>query len=148
VPPGSQKALALLALVLALAFAAPAASAAPTRAERALLTAVNEARTAHGRVALVFAQPLQRRSHRYAQWLLRTDSFHHATNLAPGTRENLAWATANIASARRVVRMWLGSPGHRRNLLWRAARRAGVGVARGPYLGYPDVRMAVLRVRG
>jgi uncharacterized protein YkwD len=148
VPPGSQKALALVALALALALAAPAASAAPTRAERALLTAVNEARAAHGRVGLVFAQPLQRRSHGYAQWLLRNDRFQHATNLAPGTRENLAWATTNIASARRIVRMWLESPGHRRNLLWRGARRAGVGVARGAYLGYPDVRMAVLRVRG
>ena len=145
--PVTRKALALAVLLASLAFAAPSAGAAPTRAEWALLAAVNDARVAHGRAPLVLAQPLQRRAHGYARWLLRNDSFVHARNLAPGTRENLAWATANVASARRIVRMWLQSPGHRRNLLWRSARRAGVGVARGPYLGYADARMAVLRLR-
>ena len=147
-PPVVQKALTVLAVVLVLGIAAPASTAAPTRAEWALLRAVNEARVAHGRATLVVAEPLQRGSHRYALRLLRTDSFVHATNLAPGTRENLAWATANVASARRIVRMWLRSPGHRRNLLWRGARGAGVGVALGSYLGYADARVAVLRLRG
>lgn len=146
-PRPAQRVLALVTLLLAFATAAPASSAAPSHAEWALLTAVNEARVARGRAALVFAQPLQRRSHAYARRLLLTDSFAHARNLAPGTRENLAWATSNIASARRIVRMWLRSPGHRRNLLWHPARRAGVGVARGNFRGYPSVRMAVLRVR-
>jgi len=139
--------LALLAVVASLAAAAPAQAAPPTRGERALLSAVNQARTSRGLRPVRPAQPLQARAHRYATWLLRTDNFLHA-ELRPGTRENLAWATVNIASARRIVRMWLESPGHRANLLWRAARRAGVGIARGGYRGYGDVRMAVLRLRG
>ena len=130
-----------------LSAAAPTATAGPTQAERALLRAVNDARAARGLARVQLAQPLQRRTHRYAVWLLRTNTFAHAGDLRPGTCENLAWATTNIASARRIVRMWLASPGHRANLLWRAARKAGVGVARGPYQGYPDVRVAVLRFR-
>lgn len=141
-----QPTLALLAVVVALAAAAPAQAAPPTRGERALLAAVNGARTSRGLRPVRLVQPLQTRAHRYAGWLLRTDNFLHA-QLAPGTRENLAWATINIGSARRIVRMWLESPGHRATLLWRGARWAGVGVARGRYLGYADVRMAVLRLR-
>lgn len=127
--------------------AAPTASAGnPTRTERALLVQINKARASHGLRAVRFAQPLQTRSHRYAVRLLRTDRFAHAS-LPPGTRENLAWATTNVASTRRIVRMWLSSPGHRATLLWRGARHAGVGVARGEFQGYRDVRMAVLRLR-
>ena len=136
----------MLAVAVSLAAAAPSQAAPPTRGERVLLAAVNEARTSRGLRPVRIVQPLQTRSHRYAGWLLRTGSFAHAS-LNPGVRENLAWATTNIASARRIVRMWLDSPGHRANLLWRGARRAGVGIARGRYRGYADVRMAVLRLR-
>lgn len=147
--PRSRRTLAaaILAVVAALTPATPTATAGPTQAERALLRAVNEARAARGLPRVQLAQPLQRRTHRYAVWLLRTNTFAHAAGLRPGTCENLAWATTNIASARAIVRMWLASPGHRANLLWRPARKAGVGVARGPYQGYPDVRVAVLRLR-
>ena len=131
---------------LALVAGAPVADAAQTTAERVLLRAVNEARAVRGLVRVQLSPTLQRRTHRYAVWLLRTNNFVHA-DLQPGTCENLAWATTNIGTARRIVRMWLDSPGHRTNLLWRGARRAGVGVARGRFKGYPDVRMAVLRLR-
>ena len=138
--------LLVLALSAALTTVAPASAAAPTRFERTLLRTINNARAAHGLARVHFAQPLQTRSHRYAVRLLRTDSFVHAANLPPGTNENLAWGTVNITSAREIVRMWLRSPGHRANLLWGPARRAGVGVARGEFLGYSDVRMAVARL--
>jgi uncharacterized protein YkwD len=134
-------------VVMVLFVAVPTAPAGgPTRTERALLAQVNRARADHGLRPVRFAQPLQTRSHRYAVRLLRTDRFVHAS-LPAGTRENLAWATTNIASMRRIVRMWLDSPGHRANLLWRGARRAGAGVARGEFQGHRDVRMAVLRLR-
>jgi uncharacterized protein YkwD len=139
--------LALVALLVSLSVPPAAPAAAPTPAERALLRAVNGARVARGLRPVRFAWPLQDGSHAYVRRLMRTDSFVHATSLPPNTRENLAWATSNIASARRIVRMWLASPGHRAALLWRAARRAGVGVARGRYQGYPDVRIVVLRLR-
>jgi uncharacterized protein YkwD len=140
--------LATAALVVGiLLVAAPTASAGrPSRTERALLTQINRARADHGLRPVRFSQPLQTRSHSYAVRLLRSDSFAHAI-LAPGTRENLAWATTNVGSMRQIVQMWLASPGHRTNLLWRGARRAGVGVARGEFQGYGDVRMAVLRLR-
>jgi uncharacterized protein YkwD len=140
--------LSLLALSVSavLATAAPASAAAPTRFERALLTAINNARSSHGLARVRFAQPLQTRSHRYAVRLIRTDRFSHATNLPVGTNENLAWGTISLMSPRQIVRMWLASPGHRANLLWRGARRAGVGVARGEFRGYPDVRLAVARL--
>ena len=140
-------AAAFIAAAAAVTAAPPSATAGPTQAERALLRAVNEVRAARGLPRVQLAQPLQRRTHRFAVWLLRTNRFAHAGDLRPGTCENLAWATSNIASARGIVRMWLASPGHRANLLWRAARKAGVGVARGQYQGYPDVRLAVLRLR-
>jgi len=146
-PAAVRAVFALVAIVSSLAVAPAAPAAAPTSAERALLQAVNGARAARGLRPLRFAWPLQDRAHAYARWLIRTDSFVHASSLPPNTRENLAWATSNIASARQIVRLWLDSPGHRAAILWRGARRAGVGVARGSYLGYHDVSVAVLRVR-
>lgn len=138
--------LVVAVAVLALCAAAPVAGAAPTRGERALLAAVNEARAAHGLRPVRLAWPLQDRAHRYAAYLLRTDRFAHAP-LPRGVRENLAWGTPNASAARQIVRMWLESPGHRANLLWRGARRAGVGLARGEFRGYVGVRIAVLRLR-
>jgi uncharacterized protein YkwD len=137
--------LALLASI-ALVTVSPASAGPPTRFERALLAAINQARAAHGVQGVRFAQPLQTRSHRYAVRLIRTDRFAHAGNLPAYTNENLAWGTARIMGPRRIVRMWLLSPGHRANLLWRGARRAGIGVARGEFRGFSDVRVAVARL--
>ncbi|MBD0317807.1 MAG: CAP domain-containing protein [Thermoleophilia bacterium] len=136
---------AILSLLASLA--PPAASA--TRAtgiERGILHTVNEARAARSLPPVRFASPLQRSAHRYAARLLRTDAFDHAA-IGPGTRENLAWATTGAVRPRRIVRMWLTSPAHCRTLVWRAARRAGVGAVRGPYRGYSDAIVVVLRVR-
>jgi uncharacterized protein YkwD len=137
--------LALVASV-SLLMVSPASAGSPTRFERALLSAINQARAAQGLHRVRFAQPLQTRSHRYAVRLIRTDQFRHAGNLPAYTNENLAWGTTGIMGPRRIVRMWLLSPGHRANLLWRGARRAGVGVARGEFRGYSDVRVAVARL--
>jgi uncharacterized protein YkwD len=145
-----RRALAGAAAVLAVAVtvAAPDASAArPTATERAILRAVNHQRAVHGLRAVRFAGPLQTATHHYAVRLLRTNRFVHGA-LPPNTRENLAWATANSGGARTIVGLWMSSPGHRRTLLWPAARRAGVGAVRGPYLGYRDALLAVLRFRG
>jgi uncharacterized protein YkwD len=114
--------------------------------ERAVLQLVNQVRVSRGLPRVSFAWPLQTRSRNYAGRLLRSGRFEHS-HLPPNSRENLAWATTNIASARQIVRMWMRSPGHRATLLWGPARRAGVGIVRGRYRGYPDVRVAVLRFR-
>jgi uncharacterized protein YkwD len=144
--PSRSTAATTVAVLVAATVAASAPAATPTRSERAVLAVVNETRAARDLPRVRFGWPLQRRTHAYARYLLRTGTFGHA-DLAPGTRENLAWGPAAALTARRVVRLWLRSPGHRATLLWRGARRAGVGVARGPYRGEPDARVVVLRLR-
>ena len=144
-----RRALPGVAAVLALAVSAvaPTASAAPpTATERAILRVVNGERAARGLRPVRFGSRLQTASRNYALRLLRSSRFQHGA-LAPNTRENLAWATANAASARTIVGLWMSSAGHRQTLLWRAARRAGVGAVRGPYLGYGNVLLVVLRFR-
>lgn len=42
--------------------------------------------------------------------------------------ENLAWATAELATPAAIVEAWLQSPGHRDNVLRRQFREIGVGV--------------------
>ena len=147
VPSARRSVLSTLALATALAAAAPVEAARPTAVERAVVRVVNDARAARSIAPVRFAWPLQARSHRYAAYLRRTGRFEHAGGLPPRTRENLAWATANVASAHAIIRIWLRSPSHRANLLWPSARRIGLGVARGPYRGYRDVRVAVARLR-
>jgi uncharacterized protein YkwD len=62
--------------------------------------------------------PMSTRVHRYtgARWV--------GENLAIVTRRHRV-------SARRVVKMWMGSPSHRRVLLARSSRRIGVGKCTG-----------------
>jgi uncharacterized protein YkwD len=126
---------------------APEAFAAdPTRAERLLIHAVNDARRAHGVRRLTLAGTLQTGSHRWASYLLYHDAFFHGS-LGYGVRENIAWLTCRDGWARTTVRMWLNSSGHRSALLDRGARRLGVGVARGNWSGWSCVRMSVARFR-
>lgn len=40
--------------------------------------------------------------------------------------ENLAWATATIATPSRMVKLWMNSPGHRKNILTRGFRDQAV----------------------
>jgi uncharacterized protein YkwD len=144
-PRPPRVALATLACTGIVGAAAPA-EAAPTRTEKRLVARINHVRDAHGLRKVRISARLNRRSHRWAVYLRRSDSFYHA-RLASGTAENLAWATCSWASPRALVRMWLGSPSHRVILLDRSARRVGPGVSIGRYNGYRCVRMAVARFR-
>jgi uncharacterized protein YkwD len=123
-----------------------AAAATPTRAERTLLHAINDARAAHGARRLSVAGTLQTYSHRWASYLLRANAFYHGS-LGYSVRENIAWLTCRSGWARTIVRMWLNSSAHRSALLDRTARRIGVGVATGRWSGWSCVRMAVARFR-
>ena len=129
-------------------FAKPseALAANPTRAERLLIHAVNDARGARGVRRLTLGGTLQEGSHRWASYLLVRDAFFHSS-LGAGVRENIAWLTCRDGWARRIVRMWLNSSAHRSALLDRSARRLGVGVATGGWSGWSCVRMAVARFR-
>jgi uncharacterized protein YkwD len=150
-PGPARVGLALLASSVTLAAAVPPASAdgprpRPTRAELALLDAVNYARTVRGLRPVRLGSSLQRRAHAYARKLIRTDRWAHAS-LPYGVGENLAMGPARTMGARAVVRRWLRSPPHRYVLLWPPARSAGFGVARGRFWGYAGVQISVARVR-
>jgi uncharacterized protein YkwD len=129
-------------------FAQPtdAAAATPTRAERTLIRAINDARAARGVRRLSVGGTLQTYAHRWAYYLLRRNAFYHGS-FGSDVRENIAWLTCRRGWARTIVRMWLNSSAHRSALLDRTARRVGVGVATGRWNGWSCVRMAVARFR-
>jgi uncharacterized protein YkwD len=135
----------MLACAGVLAMAAPAETA-PTRMEKRLVATINDVRAAHGLRRLRIGPRLSRSAHRWALYLLRSDSFYHG-RLSSGTAENLAWATCSWARPLTFVRMWLRSPGHRVQLLARGRRYVGAGVVAGSWRGYGCVRMAVTRFR-
>jgi uncharacterized protein YkwD len=146
---------ALLALVvIAFVFAGfggftqptDAAAATPTRAERTLIRAINNAREAHGVRRLRLGPVIQTYAHRWAWHLLAADAFYHSS-LGDGVRENIGWLTCRRGWARTIVRMWLNSSAHRYALLDRSARRVGAGLATGRWSGWSCVRMAVARFR-
>jgi uncharacterized protein YkwD len=138
-----------LLLVVFLTFAlAPAAHAATTltQSERSLLGAVNDVRAAHNLQPLKIDVKLLATARAYSATMIREDIFTHgafAARLArsgargPAFGENLAWGTGRAASARHIVRMWMGSPGHRANLLRPGWERIGIGARTGNFLGYP-----------
>lgn len=147
-PPRTTPLLAVGLAALVAGFAQPpeAATAAPTRAEKALIRAVNNARANHGVRRLRLGSTLQAGAHRWARYLLTHETFFHGS-LASGVTENIGWLTCRSGWPRVMVRMWLDSPAHRSNLLDRGARRLGAGVATGGWNGYRCVRMAVTRFR-
>ena len=141
--PPLARALVPLLVVASLLAAAPAAHGA-SRMERQLLTALNEARAAHGRERVGLAPRLDAAADAYARKLMRTDVFAHPASLPLGVGETLAWGTGGV-SARAVVRLWLASPPHRRIVLWRGARKVGVGVESGTFQGHAGARVVVAR---
>ena len=136
-----------IVVVSALTFSgfAGQAKAAPTRAELALLHAMNEARQDQGLAPLRIDARLQRTACGHSSAMLRTDTFAHgafATRIrragvrAPRVGENLAWAVGPLAEAHAVVNAWLASPEHRANLLRPGYRTVGVGARKGTFEGH------------
>jgi uncharacterized protein YkwD len=137
---------AALLTTCVLAGLATPAEAAPTTKEKRLITAINNARAAHGVRRLRIGPRIQAGAHAWARTLIRTDSFRHG-RLAAGVSENIAWGTCNWMTPAKAVRLWLRSPGHRRILLDRSARYVGAGWAAGAWRRYRCVEMAVARFR-
>lgn len=142
--PLGRMGVVLVVCALLLALARPARAAAPTRMEKALLAAVNEARAALHLHRLRFGKRLQQGAHVYARRLMQRNLFAHAS-LSPGMAETLAWGTAGVMDPRVIVQLWLDSPSHRAILLWPEARRAGFGITIGWFKGYPSIQLAVAR---
>jgi uncharacterized protein YkwD len=144
-PSPPRTALAVLACAGVLAAAAPS-DAAPSPAEKRLVSRINDVRAAHGLRKLRISLRLSQNAHSWAVYLLRSDSFYHG-RIASGTAENIAWATCSWARPRTIVRMWMNSSSHRSLLLARGFRYVGPGLAAGSWRGYGCVRMAVARFR-
>jgi uncharacterized protein YkwD len=150
--------LAVVAIALILAGAADAAtSASMTPAESSLLTAMNQARMAHGLQALRADARLERAARRHSSKMLRTGTFFHGAFSArirrvgvraPRVGENMAWTRGSLARARAIVAMWLSSPSHRANLLHPGYRIVGVGALRGTYEGQTGTLMVTTDFAG
>lgn len=150
----------LIALVLALGAAAPAAASPGSRcagaddvptaetvpqAVTALLCLVNEARVARGRVPVRWHPLLAYPELAFAQRMVAGRFFEHVapdgTTLAQRLElyrvdeadvgEVLAWGGPRRATPRSALTMWLGSRVHRRVLLARRWRHGGIGLAMG-----------------
>ena len=136
--------------MFALAVLAPTAGAgnqatALNQSERSLLSVVNEVRGNHGLRPLKVDPALARAARSYTATMIRTNVFTHGDMYGrlvqsgargPTYGENLAWGVGAYASARHIVRGWMGSPGHRANLLRPGWNRIGLGALRGNFLGY------------
>ena len=113
--------------------------------ERSLLSVVNEVRGTHGLRPLKVDPALARVARSYTATMLRTGVFAHGDMFGrlsrsgaagPTYGENLAWGTGPYATARQIVRSWMGSPGHRANLLRPGWTRIGLGALTGTFAGY------------
>ena len=137
-------------VLFAVAVIAPAAAAGNqatslNQTERSLLGVVNEVRGNHGLRPLKVDPALARAARSYTATMLRTGVFTHGDMFGrlsqsgaagPMYGENLAWGTGPYATARQVVRGWMGSPGHRANLLRPGWTRIGLGALKGTFAGY------------
>ena len=134
--------LILLALAALAAVLAPAATAAPqlSRAEHALIGALNDARAQRGLGGLQASAPLSRAADAHTRDMLSRDFFDHASSDGTGfdTRvrryaqasvlgETLAMISRRSGGAGTIVRMWLNSPPHRAILLDPRFVKVGIG---------------------
>ncbi len=123
-------------LVVSFVAAAPAAQAGGPRidrGERAVMRAINRARSSHGQRGLRAGRSLARAADAHSSNMLRADFFAHGS-FAQRVRRYVrvrsvgeTIAMTSRCSARTVVRMWLNSPSHRAVLLSGRFRRVGIG---------------------
>jgi uncharacterized protein YkwD len=137
--------------------ASAAGKATLTSEESSLLSAMNQARIAHGLRPLHADARLERAARSHSSTMLRTGTFFHGAFTArirragvrsPRVGENLAWGVGALSRARAILSMWLASPGHRANLLRPGYRLVGVGALRGSFSGYRDALMVTTDFAG
>lgn len=144
---------AVAAVVLGVCAAAFAVRARPdVSTAPALLTAVNEARAAHGLAPVTVSTALARAAASHTRDMLDRQYFDHASGpggesfsrrvlhfFRPGSGgrlgELLAWGTGTRGGAEATVRGWLASPPHRALLLSPTFTLIGVGVQSGRFQG-------------
>ena len=119
---------------------AHAAGAKLNATERALVSAMNDARRAHGLRGLRVNRRLSRAADAHCADMLRANFFAHTSSNGTSmparvmryrrskrVGETIAYLPrSNRRRARRVVNMWMRSPGHRAAILSTSFRRVGV----------------------
>jgi len=119
-------------LILALLPAAQAAA----NAQRDAIDQLNQIRAAHGLKALRPSRSLHRSSTRYAEHMVDTDYFGHASRIAVSSAFGRAGETLELHSGWQpepglAISGWMNSPPHRAVLLSSQFRWVGMGIARG-----------------
>ena len=145
-------------LTAALVLAAPATAAATlTESERALLTAVNAARTTRGLTPLRVDQNLTQAARWHSRQLLAqgrlvhgdvSERLHRFGARAGTLGENLAWGVGVHGHAWSIVVRWLNSPSHRANLLRPGFTSIGLGAAAGTFAGRPGATVVTADFAG
>jgi uncharacterized protein YkwD len=119
-------------LVVALLPAAQAAANAQSDA----IAQLNQIRHAHGLKELRPSRSLHRSSTRYAEHMVDTDYFGHASRIAVSSAFGRAGETLELHSGWQpepslAISGWMNSPPHRALLLSSQFRWVGMGIARG-----------------
>ncbi len=136
--------VALACLALARPEPAPAATSTATL-EQSFLGAVNRQRLGHGRRPVRLDSRLRHAARFHSRDMVRRHYFAHgdfADRIAsfgaprPWVGEALGWIAASTAPVQTIVDLWMHSPEHRAVLLRPGFSLIGVGVARGPFMGY------------
>lgn len=122
----------------------PTSASQSLRLQRATRCLINRERTKRGLKALKANTPLQKSSDWQAQDMLANVYFDHSRPGGPEFSErilrfgyadgadgyfigeNIAWASASIASPKKMVSLWMHSPPHRRNILTKGFRDQAV----------------------
>lgn len=145
--PGAQAARSAAAPACANADAQPG-TVSPGALADATVCLVNRVRAAHRLPLLTRQKQLDSFASGFARQMVSRKFFSHdvpggptfasrarASAYARGARtmpmmgENIAWATAELATPAEIVTAWMNSPGHRENILRRQFREIGVGVS-------------------
>jgi uncharacterized protein YkwD len=131
----------VLAILVALAVTAPAASAggAQRSPSERMVERMNAVRGAHGLRPLRTAPRLTRTSRAYANRLMATDSFGHGSSYRHAgfrrSAEILAMQRGWSGRPRAAIGMWSRSPAHATLMLSREFRYVGASLARGRFGG-------------
>jgi len=122
----------LTGFVIALVVALPAAASPQQHA----ISQLNQVRQANGLPSLRASESLFRSSTRYAQHMIDSDYFGHASRIAASSAFNRVGETLELhsgwkAEPAHAIDEWMNSPTHRSVLLSGNYRWVGMGIARG-----------------
>ena len=122
----------LTGFVIALVVALPAAASPQQHA----IDQLNQVRQTNGLPSLRASESLFRSSSRYAQHMIDSDYFGHASRIAASSAFDRVGETLELhsgwkAEPGQAIHEWMNSPPHRSVLLSGSYRWVGMGIARG-----------------